>query len=253
MTQVSDLWTLPPQDLNLLSNQVHIWRIYLDQSPTVLKLLEAILSEDEVQRADRFYFDTDRNRFVVARGCLRNILGRYLKVDPDGLKFRYTKYGKPDLIDRMNPDRLRFNVSHSQELALIAVTVNQDVGVDIEYIRDDLADDQIARRYFSKDESSAYLSLPESMRTETFFAIWTRKESYIKARGEGLSLPLNQFDVSIMPEAQEVELTTRPDPEEAFQWIIKAIYPGEGYMAAVTVKAHKLQLKYWKWMDDMVK
>lgn len=252
MVQVSDLWTLPPQDLNLLSNQVHIWRIPLDQPQSVLKLLEATLSEDEVQRADRFYFDTDRNRFIVARGCLRNILGRYLKVDPADLKFRYTEYGKPDLIDRINPAGLRFNVSHSRDLALIAVTVNQDVGVDIEYIRDDLADDQVARRYFSKDESAAYLSLPKSMRTKAFFAIWTRKESYIKARGEGLSLPLNQFDVSIMPEVREVELTTRPDPDEAFQWIIRTINPGEGYMAAITVKAHKLQLKYWKWLDDMV-
>ena len=247
----ADLWTIPPQDLNLESDQAHIWRISLTQPQSVLTSLEATLSEDETQRADRFYFINDRSHFVAARGCLRNILGRYLKVDPAELKFRYSEYGKPDLIDQMNPARFRFNVSHSRDLALIGVTIKRDVGVDIEYVRDDLADDQVARRYFSKDEIAAYLSLPKSIRAKTFFAIWTRKESYIKARGEGLSLPLNQLDVSILPGAREIKLTTRPDPEEAFHWIVKEINPGSGYMAAITVKAHKLQHKYWKWLDYM--
>lgn len=242
-------WAIPPRDLVLENDQVHVWRASLDIPTSRLIQLETTLSIDERERADRFYFKKDRDHYVVARGSLRALLGHYLEMDPGRFHFRYSPYGKPELVEEFNHDDIRFNISHSAGMGLFSFSKGRDIGVDIEYVREELADEQIAIRFFSTTEVEALLALPKNQQKEAFFTCWTRKEAYIKARGEGLSLPLDQFDVSLSPgEAAEL-LGTRPDPGEAARWSLHELVPGKGYVAAVAVRAHKLQLKCWQWSD----
>ena len=183
----------PSKSLNLI--------LYVMEKLQVSRLpnLKQVLSADEHARAERFYFQKDRERFMVARGLLRTVLGRYLNQEPSQLRFCYSPYGKPALATGSGRNTLRFNVSHSHGLALYAITCGRELGVDVELIRPELPDEEIAERFFSFQEVSGLRALPPNMRLEAFFNCWTLKEAYIKARGEGLSLPLDQFDVALVP------------------------------------------------------
>lgn len=247
MSTLADHWVDPPETLSLSSNQVHVWRATLDQPPERLLQLKKWLSEDELERADRFHFQHDRDHFIAARGGLRDILSRYLVLGASDLNFLYSPYGKPQLVDEINDLGLHFNVSHSHGLALFALTRGRQVGVDVEFMRADLADEGIARRFFSTREVRALLSLPVEVRSQAFFTCWTRKEAYIKAVGEGLSMPLDRFDVTLVPGEPAQLLETRPDQSEAQQWQLFGLDPGDGYIAAVAVRAQKLQLAKLNW------
>jgi 4'-phosphopantetheinyl transferase len=163
-----------------------VWRVSLATCPPDARALLAI---DERERADRFHFARDRDRFIAARAALRRVLGGYLGRAPAELEFAYSAHGKPSI------GGLAFNVSHSNELALIAVTRGREVGVDIEWHRPDVDIPSVARSSFSAIELQALFALPTAEQFAAFYRIWARKESYIKARGEGLSLPLDGFDV----------------------------------------------------------
>jgi 4'-phosphopantetheinyl transferase len=158
-----------------------------------------------------------------------------LNVEPGTLRFCYSEYGKPGLDQEFGGDENSFNLSHSNALGLLAVTRHRAVGVDIEHIRPDLADEQIARRFFSSREVQSLIALPAEVQKEAFFNCWTRKEAYIKAIGEGLSMPLDQFDVSLSPDEPANLLATRPDPAQALQWKLYSLYAGYGYAAAMAV------------------
>src|SRR5215218_2785116 len=164
------------------SNEVHVWRVSLDITLLQLESLLKKLSADEVARAGRFRFERDRKRFITARGMLRQLLGCYLREDPHKLQFDYTPYGKPILASTSNYHHLSFNLSHSGEFALYAVTRGRSIGVDIERIRNDIAVEQIAQRFFSPGEISAIERIHKN-RHEVFFQYWTRKEAFLKAIG----------------------------------------------------------------------
>ena len=247
MKHLVDRWAPAPERLNIQPDELHIWRASLDIGQGKVSQLMGTLSADEIERAGRFHFKKDRDHFVVARGGLRDILSRYLPVRANELLFEYSAFGKPELDRNIIHRDLCFNVSHSHTMALIAVTVATSVGVDIEYPRDDLADEQIARRFFSHSEVETFLSLSKDIQNEAFFTCWTRKEAYIKGIGEGLSMPLDQFDVTLVPGEPAQLLRTRPDSGEAARWSLFEIYPGQGYIAAAAVQARKLQLKHWNW------
>lgn len=247
MTQPADGWINPPQHLTIRTDDVHIWRASLDLVQDRLLLLADTLSEDESDRAARFHFKRDRNHFIAARGALRDILSRYLVIEPFAIRFQYSPYGKPEIADELNSKGIRFNVSHSHGVGLFAVTLEKIIGIDIEYIRDDLANEQIARRFFSTREVDSLLSLPESQQKEAFFICWTRKEAYIKAIGEGLSMPLDSFDVTLIPGEPASLLSTRTDPHAAATWTLRGFYPKRGYIAALAVQAQKLHPQYWNW------
>jgi 4'-phosphopantetheinyl transferase len=240
-------WLSPPERLSLRSGAVHVWRASLDQSPLQVNRFESTLADDERSRADRFYFSRDRQRFIVARGVLRAILGGYLSRAPGNLSFSYSTHGKPALASESNADALRFNVSHSHGTALYALTRGREIGVDLEHIRGDLKAEQIAERFFSRSETIALRALPPSLREYAFFLCWTRKEAYIKARGEGLSLPLDQFDVSLMPGEPAALLSTRPDADEALRWSLLNLAPACGCAAALAVKGRDWTLSCWRW------
>lgn len=182
---------------------------------------------------------------------LRELLGRYLLVNPCELRFTYNRYGKPALDRKLHAERLSFNLAHSGGLALYAFTRDGEVGIDIEQLRDDLGSEEIARQFFSVEEITALTALPEHLRTEGFFNCWTRKEAYIKAQGEGLSLSLQSFDVSLTPGEAALLLATRDDPQEASRWSMRALLPGEGYAAALVVEGvGDYRVKCWQRPGD---
>lgn len=238
-------WPFPPPVLALQCDQVHVWWIGLDLPLVQLSELEKTLSPDEKERSRRFHFRKDRDHYVAARGALRDILSRYMRTTPERLFFTYSAYGKPSLSSDMGGEEWRFNLSHSHGLALVAVTRKREVGIDVEYIREDLADEQIARRFFSAWEVDALATLPLDQRSEAFFNCWTRKEAYIKARGEGLSIPLDQFDVTLAPGEPAALLATRSDSVDTSHWTLRELSPSPGYAAAVAVQGEFQELKVW--------
>jgi 4'-phosphopantetheinyl transferase len=230
-------------------DDVHVWRATLDQTPSQIQSFLHTLAADEQARAERFYFERDREHFIVARGLLRTILGRYLNREPGGLSFYYSSHGKPALAGESDGDAIRFSISHSHGVALYAVTRGREVGIDLERIRFDVAIAEIAERLFSRREVAMLRKLPTEVQHQAFFHCWTRKEAYIKARGEGLSLPLDQFEMSLAPGEPAALLGTRPDPSEASRWSLHELTLAPGYVAALAVERHGWRLTCWQWPD----
>jgi 4'-phosphopantetheinyl transferase len=240
----SSLWRRPDDHLTLTSRDVHVWRASLTVPETRLADFDAILAEDERARAARFRNPLHGAHYTVGRGVLRMLLGRYLRRQPPDIHFSYSEYGKPFIKDGA---ALRFNLSHSQELALYAFTLQRDIGIDIEYLRAVPSRDQIAEQFFSPNERQALRALPAAQQDTGFFNCWTRKEAYIKAHGEGLSLPLNQFDVNLAPGEPAALLETRVASDHAERWTLHALRPGANYRAALAVEGHDWALSAWQW------
>jgi 4'-phosphopantetheinyl transferase len=221
--------------LTARADRVDVWATGLDRDPGGLARLRESLADDESARAERFHFERDARRFVVARAVLRDVLGAYLGVAPRDVRFVYGPRDKPALAPPFDAAGVQFNVSHSGEIALYAVTLHRQVGVDVEQVRPlpDLA--VLAERNFSPTERGALLALPAARRPPAFFACWTRKEAYVKALGDGLSHPLDAFTVSFAAgePARLVEIVG--DAAAAARWTLAAIDVGAGYEAAVAV------------------
>lgn len=242
-----DDWPAPPDGLALSDAEVHVWRVTLSRAPEETRSLARLLSADEVDRAGRFHFQRDRDRFVVARATLRLILGSYLRVSPGGLRFRYSEFGKPSLAEDYGAPGLRFNLAHSNDLALCAVASGREVGVDVEFVRPEMAHEEIARHYFSPAEVAELRALPADGRAEAFFNCWTRKEAYIKARGDGLSFPLEGFTVSLRPGEPAALVDVERDPREVVRWRLMELRPAEGYAGAVAAEGKDWQLFCYEW------
>jgi len=244
------VWSSPPRDLALESDEVHVWRAALDSSSLRLEDLRHTLSPSEQARAERFSFQRDRDRFVVRRGLLRVILGRYLAMDSSRLQFDYGAGGKPALAPQYNGTQLRFNVSHSAGLVLYAVTRGREIGIDLEQIQPAIAQERIPEHFFSPREVAALRALPVDAQAEAFFACWTRKEAYVKAKGDGLALRLDSFDVSLVPGEPAALLRTAGDAQEASRWSLQALAPDRGYVAALAVEGYPGRLQCWQWTED---
>lgn len=244
-------WCCPPQTLTLGRDDVHVWRASLDQPEPQTKRFLHTLVADEQARAGRFYFKRDREHFIIARGVLRAILGCYLNRPPACLAFCYGAQGKPALAGDAGVDAIRFNMSHSHGLALYAVTRGRKVGIDLERIRFGLAVMEIAERFFSRREVATLRTLPTEMQRQAFFRCWTRKEAYIKARGEGLALPLDQFDVSLAPGEPVAVLSTPRDLSEASRWSLRDLPLAPDFAAALAVEGHGWGLACWQWPDSI--
>lgn len=240
-------WLHPQQFPELSYGKVHVWRTSTDQSQPSVRSLYGILGPDECQRADRFYFEKHRRRFTVARGVLRRLLGEYLGVSSEAVAFEYSEYGKPSLPNTINPTDIRFNVSHSNESALFAFTRQRDVGVDVEHVRSDIDVEALAQNSFSPREVDALLRLPAARRREAFFNCWTRKEAFIKAHGEGLSLGLDRFDVTLAPGEPAALLRFEVDPAEVPLWEMCILDAEDGYKAALAVEGHDWELLCWEY------
>ena len=220
--------------------EVHLWQASLEGRAA--DIFESFLSDDELTRANRFHFIRDRNHFVVARGLLRNLLAAYLGVNCAELRFSYGAQGKPFLL-LDDQAQINFNVSHSDGRAAFAFTRGRDLGVDLEYVKDDFDDELIANRFFSRAEVLALRTVPVALRKQAFFNCWTRKEAYIKARGEGLSMPLDQFDVSLRPDEPVALLNNYREEREVSRWSMQAIPAPKGYVGTLAVEGRDWQLK----------
>jgi len=240
-------WLAPPADLILPQDEVHIWRADLELPALNVQQLHTLLAPDESSRADRFHFAKDRRHFIVGRGVLRTILGRYLGLDPAQLCFYYSDYNKPFLAPESNTEDLCFNLSHSGGLALFAITRGRAVGIDLEHMRANFDYEEVAEHVFSPREVSVLQAIPAEMKLQAFFNCWTRKEAYIKAQGEGLSLPLESFDVSLGPGEPARLLATRHAPEQAARWALHELAPGSGYVGALAVEGQDCHLQFWQW------
>ncbi len=241
----------------LAHGEVHIWRASQTVDPPVLSRLYALLDADEKARADRFIFQRDHDRFIVARGILRELLAAYIGSAAAEIRFHYGPQGKPSLLvgssqlrlkraeasgfddaEKSPLDRateispIRFNMSHSHGLAAFAFAIDRELGIDIELIRPDFGGEEIAQRFFSRDEVSELMSLPSEVRAEAFFLCWTRKEAYIKGRGQGLQIPLTSFSVSLTPGGPE-----HLRAADASYWQLHSFSPMQNYAAALIAEA----------------
>lgn len=226
---------------------VHVWRVELDQPAAVVDRLARRLSADQERRVAGFHSDALRRRFVVAHGALRTILGRYLEADPAALLFQVGPQGKPSLLLPDNSRPLHFNLSHAHALALIAVARDHELGVDIERCRPLPYAAAIAERFFSPAERRALRALPPERQLAAFYRLWTCKEAYIKACGNGLALPLDQFDVAFEADGA-VLARTGDDPSEAARWSLRTLEVAPGYAAALAVDGHGCRIATWQWI-----
>jgi len=217
-------------------HEVHVWVASVASAAGYITQFRELLSDDENARASQFRFEKNRHEFIVSRGMLRTLLASYLGGSAAGLRFTYSAHGKPRLEEARNPGTLTFNLSHSDGVIVCAFARNREVGVDVEKMREDFSTEEIAERFFSAGERTALRALPAEHRRQGFFNCWTRKEAYIKARGEGLSLPLHQFDVSLSPAEPAALLRTRPEADEASRWSLHDLEVHPGYAAALAVE-----------------
>jgi 4'-phosphopantetheinyl transferase len=215
--------------ISLASGEVHSWCVRLDVPPETAAGCCAALTDDERNRSARLRFTGDWRRFVVTRGVLRELLGRYLRTNPGEVRFVYNPFGKPALSPEFG-SRLTFNVSHSGDLALIAIATDSDIGVDLECIREQPDYVEIARRFFSAAEAEQLTRLPSQIHAKAFLSCWTKKEAYVKARGEGLAL-----------------LCAEGDFTPARGWSLYTLLPAPGYVGALVIRGSGWHLTQWRW------
>jgi 4'-phosphopantetheinyl transferase len=242
-------WVRPPAVWVLPDDEVHVWRMALDQGAEAIARLDAVLTAGERARAAGFYRPRDQARFVAGRGLLRVILGRYLDAAPASLQFDLNEHGKPRLVGDA-AEALSFNLSHSGGLGLAAVTRGRAIGVDVEQMRADVRHGRLAKRFFSPVEVAQLDCLPEEARIAAFFHCWARKEAYIKGQGVGLALGLQSFDVTVAPDKPARLLATRPDAAEAARWRLVSLQPEPGYAGALAVRGHDWRLACWSWTEE---
>lgn len=248
----SHAWPSSPANPGLHADEVHVWRACLDHPVARRSFLWQVLTDDERARAKKFHFPIAQQRFAVARGMLRITLSNYLSLRPEQLRFNYNDYGKPFLMDEQAKNiSLNFNLSHSQGMAIYAITCKREIGVDLEYIKPGFVDAEIMGQIFSAREIIQFKALPEDIRERALFNCWTRKEAFVKAKGVGLSLSPNKFEVAIMPDKQRALLHVPNSQDEMSRWDLRSLNVGSAYAAALAVEGHDWQIKYWQFDETI--
>ena len=248
---ITTYWASPPKDLlySLVPGSVHVWRVPLNDSPTLASRYRPYLSTDELTRADRFRMPHPQYQFVVTRGILRMLLSRYVGVPPAQLHFETQSQGKP-LLMTASFSPIQFNVSHARGMALIAFTNQHAVGIDVEWIDRKVQDGDIAERYFSARESAYLASLSPTERTCQFFWYWTCKEAYLKMQGRGISGGLAQCELTIDPAQFQVGLPNQNQDGQEETCSLYRITCGSEHVGAVAIARSSAQVSYWDWKDE---
>lgn len=217
----------------MLAGEAHVWLVPLEVDASDFHAMDEVLCVEERDRAARFKIAGGRERYTMGRGFLRLLLGHYVKVEPAALSFRYNSYGKPSLPDgggnlgSVAP--IGFNLSHSGGYAVLGFTREGELGVDIEKYREEVLREKLADRFFAPQEAQELASLPPEDQLPGFFACWTRKEAYIKARGDGLSRSLSSFAVSLRAQEPAVLRWCHDDPEVSSRWRVWNLAVPSGY------------------------
>src|SRR5262245_25033079 len=245
-----DVWPPRPANVAPARDRVDIWWASVRPRATSPPNFWSVLSEDERNRAHRLRFERDKQEFVGARGYLRCILAHYLGTQAGDVEFSYGAAGKPELSDRFASSGLRFNLSHSDGLALYAVAQDREVGVDLERIHE-LADaEQIAQHFFSTQENTMLRNLAAHQKSRGFFNCWTRKEALVKGLGDGLSRRLGSFTVSLAPGEPARLLSCESEARAADNWVLRDLTGMPAYAAAVAVQGTNWTLRCREWTDE---
>jgi 4'-phosphopantetheinyl transferase len=235
------LWSAAPAQITLAAGQVHVWLVRADDAALCMACCENLLATPERDRAARFKFEKDRCLYTAAHAALRSILAGYLNVAPRDLEFEIGQRGKPRLAPTFSKYSLEFNLSHSFEVALIAVTREREIGVDVEHIKKDFAFAEVAERYFTAREVSAIHALPQVLQRRAFYQCWTSKEAFLKAKGVGLSGELDEVDILIGDKGRVQVKSTLTG------WYLGELNPCDGYVGAVVLEGREFDLECHNW------
>jgi 4'-phosphopantetheinyl transferase len=232
-----------PQKLQgkiLQEGEIHVWYAKLDQSMPSVDNIKHLLTTAEKSRVERFHFDRDKIRYIGAHAILKILLSYYLDTRPHSINFQAGRYGKPALNKIKHKGGLRFNMSHSEGIALYAITRNCEIGIDIEKIREIPEADNIVKRFFSKNEIKKYYTAPNSRKREFFFEIWTRKEAFTKAIGSGLFHPLDVFEVLCRSVKQNPLKYKDETGDITLNWSIRNLNIMPGFAAAIVYEDYNM-------------
>lgn len=231
----------------LADNEAHVWAASLKVPDAALARFATTLSSTEQARASRFHFERHRRRFIAGRGLLRALLGRYLRTDPARIELGYGPAGKPMLAANQSPTAWQFNLAHSEDLALFAITRSRAIGVDVEKVRALEDADELVARFFSPREHAAFTQLADAQKPAAFFNLWTRKEAWLKATGEGIAQSLHLVEVSFLPGEPARLLSLPPSLGQGTTWTLADLRPAPGFAAAVAVAALDGKIHCWRW------
>jgi 4'-phosphopantetheinyl transferase len=234
MTSDAIIWPMPPEELALGATDVHVWAASLEPPAEFIARCATVLSPDEKERASRFRFDKHRTRFIAGRAILRSLLGQYLNCPPEQLQFVYGLHGKPALAGQF-AESVHFNLAHSEDLALFIVTRIGAVGVDVEQIRPMTDADDLVERFFSSRENALFQQLSDEQKSIAFFNLWTRKEAWLKATGEGIADSLNRVEVTFLPD-EPADLLALPEGSDSnTNWVLRELNPAPGFTGALAL------------------
>jgi 4'-phosphopantetheinyl transferase len=236
---------LPHPSLSFeLSEEIAVWRVFLDVSARQVSELQSVLAAEELAEAEWRAPPLRRSRFLVARGVRRALLARYLRCHPWRAALRPRSARSPAPTHR---PLLKFTQSRSAHIALIAITARHEVGIDVEHVSPDLADRDLARKWFARSESRALMRLPRDLWPVGFFGVWTRKEAYLKATGQGLFYPLDGFAVTTAPGSEAALVSHRVDPDEVQRWRMRTYWPAPVFIATVASRSVEVKLRHFDW------
>ena len=238
-------WPPAPDEVSIPEDELHLWCTSLDLAAWRIDELRRTLCEEEQRRAARFRLGRLRDHFIAARGTLRTVLARYVGTEPAALRFEYQYHGKPVLASDGGPRRLHFNLSHSHGVAVIAVA-GRELGVDVEWVRPRDSAGQLVQRFFSEDEKRQWEQLPAEFQPLAFFHGWTRKEAWLKAVGSGLTFPLSEFCVSMMPGEPARVLSICGNESDAAVWWLDSCVPSPHYVAATAIRGQPAVIRRWQ-------
>jgi 4'-phosphopantetheinyl transferase len=246
MPQLNSFWSEPSGSERLRKNEIHVWLVRADDGSYCIHCGHDLLSLNEQERAARFKFEDDRRRYIVAHGALRLLLSQYANVFANDLNFFTNANGKPFLVAAPVVANIQFNLSHSHEVALIAVTQGREVGVDVERVKEDFAFGEVAGRFFTAREVAALNALPSELQRKTFYKCWTSKEAFLKAKGTGLSGQLDEVEISFTAEkGVRVSATVA-------NWTLVGLNPPDGYEGALVVEGAECQFRCFQWRPPLM-
>lgn len=244
---MSDIvWQKPRGQPTLKPGEIHVWQASLEATPEEVQKMRSLLSPDECERADRFRFEEHRSRFILGRGILRLLLSQYSTIAAHQIRFDYQARGKPLLANRSD---IQFNLAHSENLAIYAFGLDRgsialSIGIDVEFFRPLTEAMNLARRFFTPEEATYLANLTPQRQTEAFFRIWTCKEAYLKATGEGIS---GLQTIQVNPEEFSQVVAIAGDALGVTRWLLYSLRWSDRCIAALAVPAGSWKLCYWQW------
>ena len=238
-------WLNTPENLEISGRAIDVWRCPLDRPTEPFETLTRCLSEPERQRAKQFRFDDKRSQFVITRARLRHCLAIATGTGASQLEIAADDSGKPFLVENGHLSEIQFNVSHSQSLALIAVTRGQAIGIDVESLEKNVQHLRLAEHYFSDQEKKSLAALANGQVAASFFACWTRKEAVLKAIGTGIAYGLDSFDVATTPETRHCQTELQAEDGSIDRWWIETLPCGQGFAGALAYQTRPVEIRLW--------